>query len=146
MHGPIPSARNGRIAAALCFGSQRLEQVSVIRSLSPGTHAVAQSRQGRLNAATRLDQGQWGTKVVHVRLPGLATPIRTNDRKTILLLTAATTFGLVLGAPAFAASKDLPGIYSGEAISTVDRRKPRVPGGSGCDDPRDLIEHPEYRR
>lgn len=26
------------------------------------------------------------------------------------------------------------------------RRKPRVPGGSGCDDPRDLIEHPECRR
>lgn len=25
------------------------------------------------------------------------------------------------------------------------RRKPRVPGGSGCDDPRDLIEHPECR-
>ncbi len=23
------------------------------------------------------------------------------------------------------------------------RSKPRVPGGSGCDDPRDLIEHPE---
>jgi hypothetical protein len=23
------------------------------------------------------------------------------------------------------------------------RRKPRVPGGSGCDDPEDLIEHPE---
>ena len=30
------------------------------------------------------------------------------------------------------------------ADSTVEkRRKPRVPGGSGCDDPRDLIEHPE---
>lgn len=26
---------------------------------------------------------------------------------------------------------------------SFDRRKPRVPGGSGCDDPRDLIEHPE---
>ncbi len=25
------------------------------------------------------------------------------------------------------------------------RRKPRVPGSSGCDDPRDLIEHPECR-
>lgn len=25
------------------------------------------------------------------------------------------------------------------------RTKPRVPGGSGCDDPRDLIEHPECR-
>jgi hypothetical protein len=25
------------------------------------------------------------------------------------------------------------------------RRKPRVPGGSGCDDPEDVIEHPECR-
>lgn len=28
----------------------------------------------------------------------------------------------------------------------VERRRPRVPGGSGCDSPRDLIEHPECRR
>jgi hypothetical protein len=32
-----------------------------------------------------------------------------------------------------------------DQVQTVDRRKPRVPGGSGCDDPRDLIEHPECR-
>ncbi len=25
------------------------------------------------------------------------------------------------------------------------RRKPRIPGGSGCDDPRDVIEHAECR-
>ena len=25
------------------------------------------------------------------------------------------------------------------------RRKPRVPGGSGCDDPGDILEHPECR-
>jgi hypothetical protein len=25
------------------------------------------------------------------------------------------------------------------------RRKPRVPGGSGCDDPEDLVEYPECR-
>lgn len=24
--------------------------------------------------------------------------------------------------------------------------RPRVPGGSGCDDPHDIIEHPECRR
>lgn len=29
------------------------------------------------------------------------------------------------------------------ATVIVDRRKPRVPGGSGCDDPEDIIEHPE---
>ena len=26
------------------------------------------------------------------------------------------------------------------------RSKPRVPGGSGCDDPGDIAEHPECRR
>jgi hypothetical protein len=32
-------------------------------------------------------------------------------------------------------------------VDQIDRRgrRPRVPGGSGCDDPRDLIEHPECR-
>ncbi|SHI35338.1 hypothetical protein [Wenxinia saemankumensis] len=25
------------------------------------------------------------------------------------------------------------------------RRRPRVPGGSGCDDARDILEHPECR-
>ena len=29
------------------------------------------------------------------------------------------------------------------ADQVIARSKPRVPGGSGCDDPRDLIEHPE---
>jgi hypothetical protein len=29
------------------------------------------------------------------------------------------------------------------ADPVIARSKPRVPGGSGCDDPRDLIEHPE---
>jgi hypothetical protein len=32
------------------------------------------------------------------------------------------------------------------ADSTVEkRRKKRIPGGSGCDDPEDIIEHPECR-
>lgn len=29
--------------------------------------------------------------------------------------------------------------------SIVERRKPRVRGGSGCDSPRDVREHPECR-
>lgn len=29
--------------------------------------------------------------------------------------------------------------------SIVERRRPRVPGGSGCDTPRDVREHPECR-
>jgi hypothetical protein len=31
------------------------------------------------------------------------------------------------------------------ADDVLSRSKPRVRGGSGCDDPRDLIEHPECR-
>jgi hypothetical protein len=31
------------------------------------------------------------------------------------------------------------------ADDLLARNKPRVPGGSGCDDPDDLIEHPECR-
>ena len=26
-----------------------------------------------------------------------------------------------------------------------DRRRPRIPGGSGCDDPHDIVEHPECK-
>ncbi len=36
------------------------------------------------------------------------------------------------------------GISAYDASSVMEkRRKPRVPGGSGCDDPQDIIEHPE---
>lgn len=66
--------------------------------------------------------------------------------KNVLLMTSVTMIALTLGAPSFAAGKGLPGIYGDEAATTVDRRRPRTPGGSGCDDPRDLIEHPECRR
>jgi hypothetical protein len=31
------------------------------------------------------------------------------------------------------------------ADDLLARSKPRVPGGSGCDDPQDLVEHPECR-
>ena len=30
-------------------------------------------------------------------------------------------------------------------LSGSGRRKPRIPGGSGCDDPGDILEHPECR-
>ena len=42
---------------------------------------------------------------------------------------------------AVAAEKGISKIKT-DVQSTVDRRKPRVPGGSGCDDPEDIIEHP----
>jgi len=34
---------------------------------------------------------------------------------------------------------------AGKAPLTLDRNKPRIPGGSGCDDPQDVREHPECR-
>jgi hypothetical protein len=37
------------------------------------------------------------------------------------------------------------GIWNTEQGTTVDRRKPRVKGGSGCDSPRDKVEHPACR-
>jgi hypothetical protein len=38
------------------------------------------------------------------------------------------------------------GFASHDASGEFDkRRKPRIPGGSGCDDPEDVIEHPECR-
>lgn len=54
--------------------------------------------------------------------------------------------GLVL--PTFAATNDLSGILADDHQAIVDKRgrsKPRIPGGSGCDDPGDIIEHPECR-
>jgi hypothetical protein len=32
-----------------------------------------------------------------------------------------------------------------QPLMETKRRKPRIPGGSGCDDPRDVREHPECR-
>ena len=64
-----------------------------------------------------------------------------------LLITAAALFLTAVSAPVMAATAS-DGIYDATAImadTNVDRRKPRIPGGSGCDDPRDLIEHPECR-
>ncbi|MGB5558442.1 MAG: hypothetical protein WBN04_10575 [Paracoccaceae bacterium] len=73
--------------------------------------------------------------------------------KTILLTATVALMSLTSLAPAMAAPAygDLT-IGIDTAHDTFDRRgrggrsKPRVPGGSGCDDPRDIIEHPECRR
>ncbi len=64
------------------------------------------------------------------------------------IIYAASAAMLILGptAPAFAKVSNLTGIDALQIQNEFDkRRKPRVPGGSGCDDPRDLIEHPECR-
>lgn len=64
----------------------------------------------------------------------------------LMSLALAALIAVPAAAPAFAAGKSLPGLWSAEANQEVEkRRKPRVPGGSGCDDPRDIIEHPECR-
>lgn len=62
------------------------------------------------------------------------------------LLLAATLASVALSAvaPAHALTTG-HGLFDASTLdSTFDkRRKPRIPGGSGCDDPRDIIEHPE---
>ena len=67
--------------------------------------------------------------------------------KTIIFLTAGSFLALSLSVPALANIKP-NGLYTLDAMQdqSIDkRRKPRIKGGSGCDDPRDLIEHPECR-
>jgi hypothetical protein len=67
--------------------------------------------------------------------------------KTLFITTAAALFLSAISAPVMAGTSS-DGIYNASKImadTNVDRRRPRVPGGSGCDDPRDLIEHPECR-
>lgn len=56
----------------------------------------------------------------------------------------------VIALPALAVAKasvGSDGFSTGhESGSIVEKRsKPRQKGGSGCDDPRDVIEHPECR-
>jgi hypothetical protein len=67
--------------------------------------------------------------------------------KTLILSATAFAIALTMNMPAFAGvSPD--GIHALDfaADSTVEkRRKKRIPGGSGCDDPGDIIEHPECR-
>jgi hypothetical protein len=64
--------------------------------------------------------------------------------KTLLALT-----GAIFAITAFAAgpvSAKTDGFWSADANTYIEkRRKPRVKGGSGCDDPGDAIEHPECR-
>jgi hypothetical protein len=66
-----------------------------------------------------------------------------------LLASAALIFAL--SATSFAATPSVDSA-KGASVKTelnileAKRRKPRVPGGSGCDSPRDIAEHPECRR
>ena len=75
-----------------------------------------------------------------------------------LIASATAAALLVFSAPAFAYTGET-GVSAGATTAPImipaddevakrgrgGRSKPRVPGGSGCDDPRDIIEHPECR-
>lgn len=65
------------------------------------------------------------------------------------LLLTATLAALALSATApVQAGLVADGVYGIDALmdATFDKRsKPRIPGGSGCDDPEDILEHPECR-
>jgi hypothetical protein len=80
--------------------------------------------------------------------------IRRNDNmenlimKMTLLASAAALFVLSTASFAIAPAQDT-GISAKSTIAgdmEAKRRKPRIPGGSGCDSPRDVREHPECRR
>ena len=66
--------------------------------------------------------------------------------KSLLLATTLATLVLGSALPVTAMTK-AAGLYDASLMSgEYDKcRKPRVPGGSGCDDPGDIIEHPECR-
>lgn len=67
--------------------------------------------------------------------------------KTLILMTTALVFAGTLGASAQPSNiRDGFNTIQSEADNAVEkRRKPRIRGGSGCDDPGDVIEHPECR-
>jgi hypothetical protein len=63
--------------------------------------------------------------------------------KSFLMTATLAAIALTSVAPAGAMTL-ASGLFDASALSTeIDRRRPRVPGGSGCDDPRDIIEHPK---
>ena len=63
--------------------------------------------------------------------------------KSLLLATTLATLALGSVLPVSAMNLT-PGLYDASLLTgDTDKRRPRVPGGSGCDTPRDVIEHPE---
>ena len=66
----------------------------------------------------------------------------------ILLASAAIIFAVSTAAFAATPTVDATvGFKAKTEVNTMEakRSKPRVPGGSGCDTPRDVAEHPECR-
>lgn len=67
--------------------------------------------------------------------------------KTLILTATLATFALSLTGVA-QARVIADGAYAVEDLTTASvekRKKKRIKGGSGCDSPRDVIEHPECR-
>jgi hypothetical protein len=67
--------------------------------------------------------------------------------KTLILASTALAFAFTLNLPVNAGAAP-DGIYSTQQMAgsaSVDRRRPRVPGGSGCNTLHDILEHPECR-
>jgi hypothetical protein len=62
-------------------------------------------------------------------------------------IPALLAFALLatMGAPTFAAPGKAGFNLDTHTVTIDKRRKKRIPGGSGCDDPEDIIEHPECR-
>ena len=62
--------------------------------------------------------------------------------KTLMALMA--TMIAISSLSIIPAKASVSGFSAYEVNAEMDkRRKPRVPGGSGCDDPEDIAEHPE---
>jgi hypothetical protein len=59
------------------------------------------------------------------------------------LIAAIALSALSVGTTSYAATDGFNAALSEPA--TLDRSKPRVKGGSGCDSPLDKIQHPECR-
>lgn len=72
--------------------------------------------------------------------PKLETPEIKMQKLLLTATLAALAFSAVAPAQALTFGN---GLFDASTHDGIDRRRPRVPGGSGCDDPRDLIEHPE---
>ena len=68
--------------------------------------------------------------------------------KTLFLTSTAMAFAFTLNLSANAGAAP-DGAYATPQMAgsaSVDRRRPRVPGGSGCDSVLDILQHPECRR
>lgn len=67
--------------------------------------------------------------------------------KTLILTTLMAAVSFTFAMPLQAAAPSGSAVLADDASQgdVEKRRKPRVPGGSGCDDPGDIIEHPECR-